>query len=159
MGVDNPKYYMLSALFYGLTLYTYAAVWSMLPVTLILQILYLIYIKKLKWNKFMAAGILILIVLAVPLLLFVAVNIGYLEEIRSPVISIPKLVAMRSSDISFEQIGEKFSRLFNILLEQNDGLYWNCTVEYGMYYKFTTPFAILGLLFCMKNAIISIKNC
>jgi len=158
LGVDKPKYYMLSALFYGLTLYTYAAIWSMLPIILILQVLYLIYLKKLKWNKFIFLGILIFAVFAVPLLLFVAVNMGYLDEIRTPLISIPKLVAMRTSDISFEQFGEKISTLFKVITEQNDGLYWNCTKEYGLYYKFSMPFAILGFLYCMKNTITAIKN-
>ncbi len=158
LGVDNSKYYMLSALFYGMSLYTYAAIWVIMPIMFILQCLYLIYLKKLNWNKFVVFSAVIFMVFAVPLLLFVAVNMEYIEEIRTPFISIPKIAAMRSSDIAFEQIGEKISILFNVLTAQNDGWYWNSTSEYGLYYKFSMPFAVLGFLYCMKNTIRAIKN-
>lgn len=157
-GVDRPKFYMLSALFYGLSLYGYATIWPVAAVMLLLQAVYLFWTKKLKFERYLFIAVGILALLALPLLLFLLVNNGTIEEIKTSFISIPKMPYMRASEISFENISEKFQNTWNILLNQNDGLYWNSTAEWGLYYKGTLAFALIGFCYCMKRTIISIRK-
>jgi hypothetical protein len=156
LGADNAKYFLLSALFYGLSLYCYITIWPILPVLIILMTLYLIYTKKLHFGIYHAASICILALLALPLILFLLVNNGYIAEITTPVISVPKLSAMRGSEISWTDKLWKLKNNLLMLLRQNDDLYWNATEKFGLYYKGFMLFAIPGGIFCLKRFISSI---
>lgn len=144
-GIHNNKYFILSAITYGLSLYCYATVWEMLPFVLLAQVLYLAWKKELRINGYTIGFVVIMAIMALPLLLFLLINVGVMEEIRTPLLSIPKLVVMRSGEISLSHIKENFYNLYQILLTQNDGLNWNATEEFGLYYRFSIPFALLGL--------------
>ena len=50
-GMKKEPFYLLSALFYGLSLYAYATIWPLVPALLIGQILYAIIYKKCKLSK------------------------------------------------------------------------------------------------------------
>lgn len=144
-GIQNHKYFLLSALMYGLSLYCYATVWEMLPFVLLAQVLYLAWKKELRINGYTIGFVGILAVMALPLILFLLVNVGVMEEIRTPFLSIPKLVVMRAGEISLSHIGENFYNLYQLLLGQSDGLIWNATEEFGLYYHFSIPFALVGI--------------
>lgn len=150
-GIDNAKYYMLSALFYGLSLYCYALLWLIVPLMLVLQLCYLLYVRKFQWNRYVGISIGILGVLALPLMLFLLVNMGVMEEIRTPVFSVPKLTIMRQGELSIRHIGDNLQNLFHILYRQNDGLYTNAPNEYGLYYRWTPLWGILGFGWCLRN--------
>ena len=104
---------------------------------------------------------LLLVLLALPLVLFLAVNLGWMQEIRTPVFSIPKLLVMRSGEISLQHIPENLKNLFTILWKQADGLPWNSPGAislsggmkglYGLYYILTPPFLLLGLVSCARK--------
>lgn len=158
LGTENSKYYMLSALFYGLSLYAYATIWPILPVILIMQAGYLVYMKKIRPDRFVAAGVLILAVLAFPLMLFLLVNKGYMNPVETSFFSIPKMTVMRDSEISFSAIPENFKNMMKILYQQNDGLYWNSTAEFGLYYKGGTFLAAAGILICFYRFAVNIKT-
>lgn len=158
LGVEKSRYYLLSALFYGLSLYCYATIWPIVPLMLLLQAGYLLYTKKLKFDMNLLLAVLILALLAMPLLFFMLINSGHMNEIRTAFMSIPKLPVMRDSEISFANMPENFKNLWNIISNQNDGLYWNSTSEYGLYYKGTLLFAVLGLCYCLKNVFVSIRK-
>ena len=49
-GLESPKYMLLSAVMYGLSLYAYATIWPFVPVILLLQIIYCSGFKKLRFN-------------------------------------------------------------------------------------------------------------
>ena len=145
-GVHNPKFYMLSALFYGLSLYCYALAWILIPVFLLFQIIYLIWTNSLRFSKYLVFSVGILFVIALPLLLFVMVNSGKIDEIRTSVISIPRMPMFRASEIDF---GNKKYRLFTFIksmLYQNDGLSWNYAGPFGIYYIWGLPFAFIGFI-------------
>jgi len=156
LGVEKSEYYLLSALFYGLGLYCYATIWPVVPVLLILMAIYLLYTKKLRLNLHTVAAICILGVIALPLILFLLVNNGYIHEIITPFISIPKLNSMRGSEISASDMLWKLKLNIIMLLKQSDGLYWNATDEFGLYYKGFLIFGVIGGLFCLRRFIISI---
>jgi hypothetical protein len=97
LGLEKKKYLMLSALLYGLTLYTYPASWIPMPFIIILTIAYSVYCGKIVFSKEALFSLLILVVLAVPLLLFILVNYDFIPEIKSNFISVPKLKSLRSN--------------------------------------------------------------
>lgn len=158
LGIEHARYYLFSALFYGLSLYCYATIWPMVPFLIGLEVLYLLYTKKLKNIRYVWLSIVILALLALPLLLFLLVNSGHMEEVKTPFLSIPKLVVMRDNEISLSNIGGNFKNMVSILLQQNDDLYWNSTSEFGLYYKGTLVLFLFGLCICLKKAFLSLKE-
>lgn len=151
-GIDKPKYLMVSSLFYGLSLYAYATIWAVVPFIILFQVLYLLWIKKLHNCCYTWASLGILILCALPLFLFLLVNQGKLDPITLPFISIPKLLYFRDSEISLEKIPENIGNLFSILTLQSDGLPWNYTEKFGIFYPISIPFFFVGFLWSFENA-------
>lgn len=151
-GVEKPKFLMLSALFYGLSLYAYATIWAVVPFIILFQVLYLLWIRKLRNCRYTWISLGILVVLALPLLLFMLVNQGKMDAIALPFISIPKLLYFRDSEISLEKIPENIGNLFSILTLQSDGLPWNFTEKFGIFYPISIPFFFAGLLWSIESA-------
>ena len=152
-GLEENKFLMLSALMYGLSLYCYATIWSIIPFMLLLQLFYGFFFKKIRFNRFLLLSGLILVVLAMPLLLFLLVNMDIIGEIRLSFISIPKLVVMRNNEISFSNLFMKARRLWSIIKFQSDDMPWNGTSKYGIYYSGTLSFFMLGIFYCIKTTI------
>lgn len=158
LGVEKSKYYLLSALFYGLSLYCYATIWPVVPALLVLMAIYLLYTGRLHPDLYALSAVLLLGILALPLILFMLVNSGYIAEIITPFISIPRLNSMRGSEISASDMLWKLKLNLIMLLKQSDGLYWNATEEFGLYYKGFLIFGVIGGLFCLRRFIISIAK-
>ena len=74
-GIKNEKYFLLSALFYGISLYCYATIWTIVPFIVLLQAVYLLYVKKAKITIWTVGSGILLGVLAIPAFLFLLVNI------------------------------------------------------------------------------------
>lgn len=157
-GMEHSKYYIISALFYGLSLYAYAPLWMAVPVILLLQFLYSVYCKKFKWDKFFTIALALLFFLALPLMLFLLINYGMLPEIKTSLFSIPKLLEYRGGEISFKNIGFSTYNLYTLFSTQNDDLIWNSTAQFGLYYKFSIVFIIIGLFSMLKNIFYNIKS-
>ena len=192
-GVDKSKYYLMSALFYGLSLYCYATIWSVVPFIFLLQLIYLIYtgkifrkkslknkslqdaqdaaaasflteidcqkqVKNNSVNRNIIGSLLILVILALPLVLFLLVNKGCIDEIRLTFLSIPRLTYMRDSEISLHNIPENFCNMVRILYRQDDYHYWNTTGEFGLYYKGGLLLAVIGFVYCMIRCIRSLRS-
>lgn len=145
-GIDDGKYMIFSAIFYGLSLYAYSITWIVVPLTLIVVIIYLIVVKKKISLPHLLISMVVLIILAFPLILFMLVNKGVIPEITTSFFSVPKLVQMRSSEISLSGLvsAESWNNLFKVLIGQNDGISSNCIEDFGMFYKFSWPFIIVG---------------
>ncbi len=157
-GIKNSKYFMLSAMFYGLSLYAYSTMWITVPLTLFLMTVYLLIAKvSVKW-KYVFASAAILFVLALPLMLFLLVNFGYISEIKTNFISIPKLVSMRNNELSLSRVKdiESFKAVWKILIGQDDGMTWNTISDFGLCYYFSIPFIFIGLGRLLVNTIVCI---
>lgn len=155
-GMEKNSYFLLAGLMYGLSLYCYATIWPFVPVMLILQLGYGFYYKKICWSKNLLLGGVVVFVFAVPLLLFLMVNFGWIDEICLPFISIPKLLYMRAGEFSLENLYEKMRNLWHIVKLQNDWHPWNVTEAYGIYYHCSFPFFIIGLFVYLKESVLSI---
>lgn len=142
---DDRRFLPISAIMYGLSLYTYATIWPFVPFIILFQGLYSIARGKLKADAVLLACVIILGLFALPLLLFLLVNYGLIPEIRLSFISIPKLLYMRSGELSLSHIPENFRTLLKLLVLQNDGLPWNST-HFGLIYHFSLPVCIAGII-------------
>lgn len=158
LGVEKSGYFILSSIFYGLSLYCYATVWPIVPLIILLQLIYLIYTKKFKLNINVVIAAVVLMVFAIPLLLFMMVNYGVIEEIRTSFISIPKMPEMRKDDISLSHIPKYFLHMVKVFLSQNDNLSWNCIGEFGLYYRGMLIFAAIGFIKTIRKTLKSIKS-
>lgn len=157
-GIDKNNYLLISAVFWGLSLYAYAVNWLFVPAFLIGCLIYCMKYKKITWSwQLVCAGVIVFL-FAVPLLLFVAVNNGLIPEIKSAIISIPRLVVYRGSEISIKNIPDNIIKLLNLFLKQNDHLLWNCIREYGVYYLYSTPFVLYGGFLIIKTCINNAKQ-
>lgn len=150
-GLEKEKYLLLSALFWGLSLYCYATIWILVPCLLAVWGIYCLIYKKMKISKITVLSLGILLLLAVPLLLFVAVNIGWIPEIRTAFLSVPRLVEFRADEVGKANIINNIRGLIRLFVRQDDGLLWNAIPYFGMFYLFSMPFIIWGgIRFLMK---------
>lgn len=145
-GLEDSRFFILSACMYGFSLYSYATIWAIVPAIILLQILYCMFSKKLKMDCYLLISGFVLAILALPLLLFMLVNYGYIDEIRLHFLSIPKLLYMRDGDFSGYDTKGKIRTLFQILIRQYDGLPWNATEKFGLFYFCSFPFFLLGVI-------------
>ncbi len=142
---DNSKCIMLSMLFYGLSLYCYAAPWIVMPFLVIGQGAYMLAAGKCRWDKWWTVGLLILGVIAFPLLLFVAVNVGIIPEIRTGFISIPA-IDFRGGEVGIKNAARNLGKFWKVIVLQNDGLLWNSIGKIGIYYMISVVPVVIGML-------------
>lgn len=145
-GLEQEKFLLLSALFYGLCLYSYAVVWPIVPFMLLLQIIYGLFHHKLRINRCSIMAAVILALLALPLLLFVAVNSEIIPEITLPFLTIPKMNGYRGSEIAFgfSEMWQNLRRTLSLLYHQNIGAPYDILLPYGLFYNIGRLFIILG---------------
>lgn len=146
LAMEDSRYMTLSALMYGLALYTYATIWSVLPVIILLELIYAFACGRLKADRWLLLSFVILAVSALPLLLFMAVNYGVIDEIKLPWLSVPKMLVMRSGEISLKNIPENLANLKKILLSRSDGLIWNSPEKFGAMYILSFALVPIGLV-------------
>lgn len=158
-GITDNKYFIFSAIIYGISLYSYSITWIVVPLTILACGLYIIFAKQQVDLRYILPSAAILYVFALPLILFLFVNKGLIPEITTKFFSVPKLLSMRSSEISIDNffLPQSYYNLFKILLNQNDGLIWNSTADFGMFYKISTPFIIVGAVKITTTAVKNIR--
>lgn len=147
-GLENEKYFPIAAVFYGLSLYGYAVVWMAVPVMLLLQLIYGSKKGKIRFSRYTVGSVLILLLFALPLLLFVLINAGLIDEIIMPFMTIPKMPGYRGGEIalSMKQIRENLYSIYYLLRYQNQGTAYDILQPYGLFYSVGSIFIIIGLL-------------
>lgn len=139
-----------AAFFFGLTLYSYALTWILVPALLFLSFLF--FWDKLKFDRNFWLPLGLLFLMACPLLVFLAVNFDWIEEIRNSFFSIPKLPQLRTGELGLHgwQIKKRFLDLMRMLLRQHDDRWWISNETVGSYYYISTPFILLGILYHIR---------
>ncbi len=155
-GMENARYFILAALFYGLSLYCYATIWPFVPLMLVLQLGYGSCYKRICFSWELLVSGMILFFMALPLLLFLLVNFGVIEEICLPFISIPRLLHMRANEFSFSNLYEQIKNLWHIVKLQYDWLPHNGTEGFGIFYHCSFPFFVIGSFVYLKELVIGI---
>lgn len=138
----KSKYFIPAAIFMGLTLYCYALTWIMVPLFLVMFVV-LCY-KEILRDKYAWIAVVVLALLALPLIWFLGVNLGFLPEVRTSFFSIPKLTSFRGGELNAYAIKKNIRELWNILIanQTDGGELFNYTS--GAFYRFTMPFMFLG---------------
>lgn len=135
-GLEEERYFLLSALFYGLSLYCYAVVWPMVPVLLMLQVAYGVIGRKIHLSKWTLLSVGILFVTALPLMLFLLINLEILPEIVLPFMTIPKTSGFRGGEVSFSFGGmvNNLKAACRLLVRQDTGSVWDVLMPWGLFY-------------------------
>ena len=158
---EHTKYFVISGIFFGLSLYTYALSYVIVPLFLFLSLIYLLYLKKIKIKNILVFGTPIFL-LALPLMLMILVNNGMIQEIRG-LITIPALPGYRGAELSLNYIYENLYIFKSILTFDNQEIFrtmleYNALPSYGTLYYMAIPFVGIGFVICILNLIRSIKN-
>lgn len=151
-GMSSPRWLYASAAAYGLSLYTYATIWPVMPLLLALQAAYAVRTKGARVRD-MIGPLLLFVAMAIPLIWFLGVQMGYLPEVRTALLSIPKLEKFRVGELSIAQIWHNIAKAANILVRQEDALIWNYHDAMGLYFPFWLLPFVLGLVaMCVRFA-------
>lgn len=160
LNAKKDWHYIFVGICWGLTLYTYALSYIMLPVFFLFLCTYLLYVKKITLKQILILIIPILI-LAFPLICVQYVNLFSKGTVKFGFITIPQMFKYRISEIGFENV-------FNNLNIKNKENIWNILFtssgethalkEFGTIYYILIPFAIHGFIRNIKQSIDAIKN-
>ena len=150
-GLTRPRWFVISGLCYGLSLYAYATVWPVVPLILLIQICYAVRLKKIRLSGWTAGALVLLALLALPLILFLLVNNGVLEEIRLPFMTIPRMVSYRGNEILSKGIFQNLNNLVHVLTI-GAAEPWHALGGYGLYYYLSLPFILFGLCIGLKQS-------
>lgn len=143
-GLARTRWLYASAAAYGLSLYAYATIWPIVPIIILLQVFYAVWMKKLRWRSLLGPALL-LFILALPLLWFLCVQMGVLPEIHTTLFSIPKMPEFRGAEISLSHFFSNWKTALSVLLHQSDGLSWNSFAPFGLYFPFWPVPFLIGL--------------
>lgn len=155
---DNRFYLILSAFFYGLSLYAYATIWTIVPFILLFELAYLFYTRKIRFDISFIISAAVMLILALPLILFVMVNMGWINEIRTSFFSIPKMPVFRSNEVSLSNLGENLRYSLYVIFAQYDGLVHNGIAGFGTIGFITFIFSVFGCLVMFRNIRSSVKK-
>ncbi len=138
---------ILAGVVTALALYSYASTWSVMPI-LVVGTLIVLFVQKDMTLKSVIIYCVTLGICATPLFLFVLINMGFIPEIVTSWVTIPKLGYFRNGEVvpSLANLGKTLSFFWT----QYDYFSWNSTPRYGVYFLFSNVFLILGFI---KNII------
>jgi len=136
-------FYFLAGLFAGLTLYTYAIAYIVLPVMLLMSIIYMIRQKRVSVLN-VAAFVLPFAVLATPLILVQYVNYFDLEPMRLGIFTITKFREYRAGEIGFDNFFLGIYQGFKSVLWY-DGIDYNTNKYFFTFYPMSLPFFFYGM--------------
>lgn len=149
-------YYFLAGVFAGLTLYTYAIAYIVLPVMLLMSIVYMIRQKRVNVGD-VVAFVLPLAVLATPLILVQYVNYFDLEPMRLGIFTITKFREYRAGEIGFDNFFLGIYQGFKSVLWY-DGIDYNTNKYFFTFYPMSLPFFFYGLYFLIRRSYYAIKE-
>ena len=157
LAVKRQKtgWFALAGASFGVTLYTYAVSYVLLPLFLLFSFFYLLWNRKIK-VKHGAAFVVPLAVLALPLLLFIAVNMGYLEPIFTPLFTIHRLEYYRGGEFSLANIPANRGLLKMLLT--TDLVQYNGFPQFGTLYYISVPFLLMGIVLSLVRMVKSVIN-
>lgn len=158
LGIENNRRLKWAAVAWGIALYSYVVLWIFEPIFLALLFLYCLKYKKINDYKQTVIAVIVLTVIAMPLILFICVNMGIIPEIRTSILSIPVLEGFRSGELGVGGYLLNIKRIVRCFGLQSDGYLWNSIPGFGIYYLFSTPISVIGFIVVVKNAVSNFKK-
>ncbi|MEE3393126.1 MAG: hypothetical protein VZR00_06950 [Lachnospiraceae bacterium] len=150
-------YFLLSSFMFGMSLYTYAAIWMTLPFVLIFMTFYAHGKKRFPVNRYTIASIIIFILFYIPVLLFYFFNKGIIGPLKLPLLTIPKLLYFRSEEVGLNGFFGNFLYTFSYLIIPDDGLVWNSFPKTGLFYYISVIPFFVGLSYSLFLTFYGIK--
>ncbi len=149
----NRILFIIACFIFGLALYAYGTSYAMVPLFLIGAAL-IVARSKILPGKTLFAGLLIFLVTAIPIGLFIFVNLFGWNSIRLGPVTVPRLPvqARYQSETLLSQgnpwpgAAENLWATLRLLFTQSDGLIYNEVDPYGYFYGFTLPLAAIGIV-------------
>ncbi len=159
-GITQNRYFLLSALFFGISLYAYSIIWITVPLILIVFGIYIIKISPKIKIGYVIGACTILLCFALPHILFLLVNRNVIPEIKTSLFTIPKMVYMRDTEISLLNIfnPNSWKNLFRILFLQYDTINSNSFAFFGMFYHISLPFFVIGFIGLIRQLMCDFKT-
>lgn len=147
------KYYVLSGISFGITLYSYVLSWILVPMFLLVSLIYCVITDKLN-KKYFLIMVLITTLISLPLLYFIGVLYLGFPEINTELFSIYKASASRTSDVGFalpslSKVCIVVSQLFT-----DDFYDFVASSKYWTMYPISIPLFLVGII-CI---VIDLKN-
>ncbi len=161
LNAKKDWHYIVSGIFWGLTLYTYALSYIILPVFFIALCMYLLYVKKITVKQIIIT-IMPIFILAIPLILLQIVNYFDKGTMKLGFITIPQLYRYRISEIGFSNIWDNLNisnegNFFQALFLSSGGQS-NVLQEFGTVYYVLIPFVIFGFGLVIRETIQSLRK-
>ena len=158
---ESTHLFFLSGVSFGLTLYTYALSYIIIPIFLFLTCIYLFYCKKIGVKQILFLFIPCFL-LAIPLVLMILVNNKFISEIKG-IITIPLLHFYRGSEVSFKNV---FNNIYviSMMFSFDNPLYYgkqllfNAIPYFGTVFYFLIPFFPVGILSSCQKSLKSVRN-
>ncbi|WP_405106833.1 glycosyltransferase family 39 protein [Paenibacillus sp. FSL K6-1217] len=153
----NPRWLFAFTGMLALSLYAYGTAYFFVPLFALGTAILLLYSKVLRpralaWNVVWFAA------LALPILLFIIINRYGMQDIATPLFTIPKLTTPRVEEISslfggrlWQAAADNLSAFSKLMWSGSDGLPWNSISPYGYAYPLALPFALLGLVVLLHS--------
>lgn len=159
-GITKNHFFILSSIFFGLSLYAYSINWVTVPLIITVFGVYIIKHQKKIKLRFIFIACFILLIFALPHILFLLVNHNVIPEIKTSFITIPKMIYMREGEISLANIFNPHTwiNLFRILFLQYDTLTRNAFPYFGLFYHISLPFFFVGFIALFKGLKNDIKS-
>lgn len=150
------QYYLIAGIVMGLSLYTYALVYIVLPIYLLLWFAYGVYLKKIRFRTFPLL-LLPLALAAAPLIMVQLINALSLPEMQIGPFTLTRLLKYRSGELGLQDIFRNLRQMFtNTLLY--DKLTYNTIPRYGTMYYFSLPFLFIGLAVTVREMLCSLRQ-
>lgn len=149
-ALKNKKNYLfiITGILFGLCFYTYAIGYIYIIIFLMISIIYLYKNKKLTKTNIVYLLIPFLITI-IPIILFLLVNYGLINEFKIFNISFNKLEIFRANEISISNILENVIDINYKLFY--DSIEYNALGYFGTIYYIFIPIFIYGIIKIIKN--------
>ena len=156
-SLKKIKYLYLSVLFYVFSLYSYAVTWIPVFFIILFYMGYLLFINKKNYLHILGA-LSLLFILTIPLMIFLLVNYGLVDEINGRYISIPRLIYWRSSEWGYNNLAIKLSALYSIFIKPTDFFIFSYIPKFGLFYPLSLFFIFLGIFNLLKKLYTDLKH-
>ena len=155
INTNRKGYYFASGIIGGVTLYTYALSYIIMPFFLLMSVAYLIRTKKFHFKKWVIMGI-PMGILAFPLVLVQYINLFDKPEMQLGIFTITRMSTYRVSEIS-AFTWDKFLATIKCIFV-GDNLNYNSVEGFLNLYGITIIFCGIGLFRCIYKLVASIRK-
>lgn len=139
---DRLRDLVVSGIFFGITLYSYALSYFWIPIFLVSITLYLLFLKKIPFRRVLIYAVCVCLT-AIPVILFACSLLFHWEPIQFLGLTISPIASDRMSDVGITSFWKNIADIIKITL--TCGSYrLDAVSKYYTLYPLSIPFIILG---------------